>query len=245
MPEIDLTAHTTPEFKYHLTHDEAAAILARNPSACAGLFTDVQPQGWFDEGFDPYLAGFICDAGDLRRIWKWIPETGARYEIKGVIWKSKTEERYAAALLRHALEFPPTVRLDFRTRVVDKAAAAQAAARTAAAEEARQRARDARMARIKRYVAVYGGGAAAVITPLALLIFFLRASQARARSRRIAVVQEELNEAVERESESARLLRLANEELREARTRSRKAHEFRDKVQKETKRVIQEVKNDG
>lgn len=245
LPEIDLTAYTTPEFKYHLTHDEAATILARNPSACAGLFTDVQPQGWFDEGFDPYLAGFVCDTGDLRRIWKWIPETGARYEIKGVIWKSKTEERYAAALLRQALEFPPTVRLDFRTRVVDKAAAAQAAAQTAAAEEAHQRARDARIARIKRYVAVYGGGAAAVITPLALLIFFLRASQARARRRRLAFVQDELNEAVERESESARLLRLANEELREARTRSKKAHEFRDKVQKETKRVIREVKIDG
>ncbi|HEY0157820.1 MAG TPA: hypothetical protein VGF28_11090 [Thermoanaerobaculia bacterium] len=244
LPEIDLTAYTTPEFKYHLTHDEAAAILARNPSSCAGLFTDVQPQGWFDEGFDPYLAGFICDTGDLRRIWKWIPETGASYEIKGVIWKSKTEERYAAALLRHALEFRPAARLDFRTGVVDKAAAARADAQTAAAEEAHQRARDAQIARIKRYVAVYGGGAAAVITPLVLLIFFVRASQARARRRRIAVVQDELNQAVERESESARLLRLANEELREARARSKKAHEFRDNVQKKAKQLIREVKID-
>lgn len=244
-PEIDLTAYTTFEFKYHLTHDEAAAILARNPSSCAGLFTDVQPQGWFDDGFHPYLAGFICDTGDLRRIWKWMPETGARYEIKGVIWKSKTQERYAAALLRQALGFPPTVRLDFRTGVVDKAAAARAAAQTAAAEEAHQRARDARIARIKRYVAVYGGGAAAVITPLALLIIFVRATQARARRRRIAVVQEELNQAIERESKSARLLRLADEELREARARSKKAHEFRAKVQEESKRVIREVKIDG
>ncbi|MEO8382580.1 MAG: hypothetical protein ABI779_23165 [Acidobacteriota bacterium] len=245
LPEIDLTAYTTPEFKYHLTHDEAAAILARNPSSCAGLFTDIEPQGWFDEGFHPYLAGFICDTGDLRRIWKWIPETAAGYEIRGVIWKSKTEERYAAALLRHALAFRPTARLDIRTQLVDKAATARVAAQTDAAAEADQRARDARIARIKRYVAVYGGGAAAVIAPLALLIFFLRASQARARRRRIAVVQEELDIAVGRQERLRQLQREAETRVREAELASTKAKEFRENVEKEKEKFLREVKFDG
>lgn len=246
IPEQNLESYTTAQQKYYLSHDEAAAILRGNPNTCRGIVPAVQPEkGLLDEDFDPPLTGFLCDFGDLRRVWKWVPETGASYQIAGAFVTSKVDERHAAALLRRYLGYRPTAGIELKSAMTDKAAATRSAAAADAADEAQQRVQAARMERIKRNLIRYGGGAALVITPLVLLVFLGRSAAASARRRRLAVVQDELNEAVVRESESARLLRLANEELREARARSKKAHEFRAKVQEEAKRVVREVKIDG
>lgn len=114
-----------------------------------------------------------------------------------------------------------------------------------AADEAKRREQAARLERIRRNVIRYGGGAAAVILPLALLIVFIRVSRVRARRHRIAVVQEQLDAVVERETRSAQLQRLTKEKLREAEAASNEARKLQDMVRKEADELLREGKFDG
>jgi hypothetical protein len=242
-PEPNLVAYTTAELKYHLTHEETAAILARYPSACGGLFTDLRAQSLFDEGFNPYLAGFFCDSAEMRRVWKWVPETGASYEIAGVI-PNGTDERRTAALLRRALGFRPTARLDLVTGIVDKAGIAAQTAQAAATEKAHEEERVALVQRIKRNAVLYGGGAAAVIAPIAVLGLAVRITRTNARRRRMQPVDRELEVAQERNTTIADLLALAEKKVRAAEAQSRDARAFREQTLKKAEELLREVNLD-
>jgi hypothetical protein len=234
--EPDLVPYTTAELKYHLSHDEAAALLQRYPQTCFGLFTDVQPQGWFDEDFSPYLAGFYCDVGPLRRVWKWIPETGASYEIAGTYVIPTTDDRHAAALLRRFLGFDPTVRLDVVKSPVDKVAAQRAATAAEQAAEKDRRAAAEEAGRVRRKRWRYLRIALAIALPLfivGVVGWLVWKFRQLASDRRIAKEQEKLDRALEREDHIIRLDREAERRLREARAHALEALEFGRKVERE------------
>lgn len=247
VPEPDLVPYTTAELKYHLSHDEAAALLQRYPQTCFGLFTDVQPQGWFDDDFSPYFAGFYCDVGPLRRVWKWIPETGASYEIAGTYVIPTTDERHAAALLRRFLGFDPTVRLDVVKNAVDKVAAARAAVAAEHAAEVDRRAAAEAAERERAKWRRYLRNTFFILLPLFVLVivvWFIRKFQQLASERRIAKERAKLDRALAREDHIVRLDREADRRLREAQAQARRALEFRQEVEREKAKWSREVELD-
>jgi hypothetical protein len=247
VPEPDLVPYTTAELKYHLSHDEAAALLHRYPQTCIGLFTDVEPEGWFDGDFSPYLAGFYCDVGPLRRVWKWIPDTAQTYEIAGTYVIPTTDDRHAAALLRRFLGFDPTVRLDVVKSPIDKIAAQRAATAAEQAAETDRRAAAEQAERVRRKRWRYVWMAVAIALPLFVVVvvgWLIWKFRQLASERRIAAERAKLDRALAREDRIVRLDREADRRLRQAQAEARRALEFRDEVEREKAKWLREVELD-